>query len=393
MPQHDPSATPPGRKQGLRKPQIRILKALDRAKGPMTADVLAEKAQVDPAWLPSHVWGRISDAPKTGVLKEPTPLGRAWGEEHGKDTLLMLGYVQARHVDLAGDGKLTRVWEITPAGRHAIAALGERKEQGRDRQHNPGTRKTGLRAPQFRILRALAEAKRPLTGKEICEQARVDPAWLANALFGRIGDQEGKVLTKPTPLGLAQEQKQGYRSLLGLGFVKAQVLDVNGKEERVWEITPAGIENLKTGDSVGARGAGPGDFAYEEDLRNYLAEHLHLIEPGLTLYKDEQEGLIGIEYPVGGRYIDILAVSAHGDFVVVELKVSRGHERVVGQLMRYMGWVRLNLAKGSQKVRGVIVARRISEDLKIACSELKHAELLEYEMAISLKRVSLLASP
>jgi hypothetical protein len=393
MSQHDPSATPLGRKQGLRKPQIRILKVLAKAKGPMTADLLGEQAHVDPAWMPNCVWGRISDAPKTGVLKEPTPLGRTWGEKHGTNTLLMLGYVQARHLDLTGDGKLSRVWEITPAGRHAIAAVGEKKQQDRDRQHTSGRRKTGLRAPQFRILRALTAAKRPLTGKEICEQAPVDSAWLADALFGRIGDQEGRVLTKPTPLGQAQEQKQGYKSLLGLGFVKAQMLDVNGKEERVWEITSAGIENLKEGDKAEGRASGPADFAYEEDLRNYLAEHLHLIEPGLTLFKDEQEGLIGVEYPVGGRYIDILAVSAQGDFVVIELKVSRGYERVVGQLMRYMGWVRTNLAKGGQNVRGVIVARRISEDLKIACSELKHADLLEYEMAISLKRVSLLSSP
>src|SRR5262245_36312152 len=88
-----------------------------------------------------------------------------------------------------------------------------------------------------------------------------------------------------------------------------------------------------------------GEFAYEADLRNYLAKDLSLIEPGLTLYSDEEEGITGIEYPVGGRFIDILAISAKGAFVVIELKVSRGYDRVVGQLMRYMAWVQKNQAE------------------------------------------------
>ena len=48
--------------------------------------------------------------------------------------------------------------------------------------------------------------------------------------------------------------------------------------------------------------------AYEADLRNYLAKNLSIIEPGLKLYQDE--GITGIEFDVGGRRIDILAVDA-----------------------------------------------------------------------------------
>lgn len=131
------------------------------------------------------------------------------------------------------------------------------------------------------------------------------------------------------------------------------------------------------------------EFAYEDDLRNYLAKDLSLIEPGLSLYQDEEDGIGGIQFPVGGRFIDILAVSSTGDFVVIELKVSRGHERVVGQLARYMGWVRKNLAESGQKVHGVIVARQISQDLELACSELPHVRLFEYQLSVSLKPVTL----
>ena len=131
------------------------------------------------------------------------------------------------------------------------------------------------------------------------------------------------------------------------------------------------------------------EFAYEDDLRNYLAKNLSLIEPELILYEDEEDGITGIQFPVGGRFIDILAVSSKGDFVVIELKVSRGHERVVGQLARYMGWVRKNFAEAGQKVRGVIVARQISQDLELACAELPHVRLFEYQLSVSLKQVAL----
>ena len=131
---------------------------------------------------------------------------------------------------------------------------------------------------------------------------------------------------------------------------------------------------------------GSAEFAYESDLRNYLAKNLPVIEPGLTLYHDE--GITGIEFPVGGRFIDILAVDANGALVVIELKVSRGYDRVVGQLMRYMAWIQGNQAEPGQLVRGIIVAREISEDLVLACSLLPNVQLFEYELSLKLNPVS-----
>lgn len=127
------------------------------------------------------------------------------------------------------------------------------------------------------------------------------------------------------------------------------------------------------------------EFAYEADLRDYLAKNLGKLEPGLRVY--EEEGITGIEFPVGGRFIDILATDRTGGLVVIELKVSRGYDRVVGQLMRYVAWVKKNLAEPEQKVRGVIIARQISEDLLLACSMVSGVELFEYELSLSLRRV------
>ncbi len=132
----------------------------------------------------------------------------------------------------------------------------------------------------------------------------------------------------------------------------------------------------------------PGEFAYESDLRDFLAKNPSVIEPGLQLYKDEdEEGITGIEYPVGNRFIDILAVDDKKRLVVIELKVSRGYDRTVGQLLGYMARIREKLAKPDQAVRGIIVAREMSVDLHFACSGLPSVSLYEYELSVTLRRV------
>ncbi|MBN1992258.1 MAG: DUF91 domain-containing protein [Anaerolineae bacterium] len=127
------------------------------------------------------------------------------------------------------------------------------------------------------------------------------------------------------------------------------------------------------------------EFAYESDLRNFLSKNLTMIEPGLRLY--EEEGISGVEFPVGGRFIDILAVDKHNNYVVIELKVSRGYDRVIGQLLRYVGWIEVNQAEPSQRVRGIIIAREISSDLRLATLKIPDVELYEYELSISLRKV------
>jgi hypothetical protein len=69
--------------------------------------------------------------------------------------------------------------------------------------------------------------------------------------------------------------------------------------------------------------------------------------------------------------------------------VSKSYDRVIGQLLRYISWIKKNHAEPGQKVRGVIVAKEISEDLLLACSELPSISLFEYSLSVSLKPVAL----
>jgi len=127
------------------------------------------------------------------------------------------------------------------------------------------------------------------------------------------------------------------------------------------------------------------EFAYEKDLQNFLSKNLDCIESGLTLFEDGD--INGIEYPVGGRFIDILALDKNNDFVVIELKVSKGYDRVIGQLLRYMAWIEQNQAEKKQKVRGMIICKEISYDLRLACSKIRDVSLFEYDLSIKIRAI------
>jgi hypothetical protein len=82
-------------------------------------------------------------------------------------------------------------------------------------------------------------------------------------------------------------------------------------------------------------------------------------------------------------------MDAEKRFVVIELKVSRGYDRVVGQLLRYMAWIHKHHAEPDQGVRGIVIAREISEDLKLACSLVPNVSLYEYALSVALQKIAL----
>lgn len=93
---------------------------------------------------------------------------------------------------------------------------------------------------------------------------------------------------------------------------------------------------------------------YENELREQLANHLDLIEPGLCL--------VGTEYPIAnakgtrGR-IDILARDRHRSWVVIELKRSDSTARqALHEVTKYTELLRREEGLRQDRIRAVIVS-------------------------------------
>jgi len=128
------------------------------------------------------------------------------------------------------------------------------------------------------------------------------------------------------------------------------------------------------------------EFANESDLRDYLVKNLSAIENGLTLYKDNN-GKEGVEYPVdeNNKRIDILAIDKNNIPVVIELKVKRGYEKVIGQCQYYKN--KLKSIFNTNEVRVIIIAKEITDYLKMGIMDMKGYELFEYKLKFELESI------
>ena len=81
--------------------------------------------------------------------------------------------------------------------------------------------------------------------------------------------------------------------------------------------------------------------------------------------------------------IDILAKDkVTGDYVVIELKKNQTSDDTVGQISRYMGWVKEHLdCKG---VKGVIICGKYDIKLDYAIKSSENIEVFLYEVNFSL---------
>ena len=109
----------------------------------------------------------------------------------------------------------------------------------------------------------------------------------------------------------------------------------------------------------------PSVFALEKHLEDFLIQNWKSIELGKHYDVYEEEGeMVGRQYPSDTGPIDILAISKNKkELLVVELKRGRVSDVVVGQIQRYMGYVKDELAEENQTVRGVIIA--FEDDIRI----------------------------
>ncbi|MCL2054222.1 MAG: endonuclease NucS [Oscillospiraceae bacterium] len=122
-------------------------------------------------------------------------------------------------------------------------------------------------------------------------------------------------------------------------------------------------------------------FALEAHLRDFISKNLSTIG-NLTLFEN------GVEYSTDVGNIDILTKNENDEFVVIELKLHRGEDAALGQVQRYMGWIKENLADNGN-VYGMIIGKSITKKLKYAVSVAQNITLFEYSMTFSVAEAML----
>jgi restriction system protein len=131
----------------------------------------------------------------------------------------------------------------------------------------------------------------------------------------------------------------------------------------------------------------PVAFAMEKHLEEFLVENWNqtILSKDFSIYEEDGEP-VGQQYATDAGPIDVLAVSKDKKrLLVVELKRGRATDVVVGQVLRYMGFIKEQIAEDDQTVEGAIIA--LEDDQKLRWALLSAPSISFYRYQISFKLV------
>jgi restriction system protein len=130
----------------------------------------------------------------------------------------------------------------------------------------------------------------------------------------------------------------------------------------------------------------PSVFALEQHLEEFLVANWQHTELGKEYDIYEEDGQrVGQQYPTDTGPVDILAVSKDRKvLLVVELKKGRASDAVVGQILRYMGFVSQDLAENGQTVKGIIIALEEDSRIRRALAVVPNIDFYRYQVSFKL---------
>jgi restriction system protein len=132
----------------------------------------------------------------------------------------------------------------------------------------------------------------------------------------------------------------------------------------------------------------PMAFVMEKHLEDFLVTNWSQTELGKSYDIYEEDGeLVGQQYLTDTGPLDVLAISKdRKQLLVVELKKGKASDAVVGQTLRYMGYVQEELAEEGQSVRGVIIALEDDQRIRRALMMAPNIEFYRYQISFKLVR-------
>lgn len=130
----------------------------------------------------------------------------------------------------------------------------------------------------------------------------------------------------------------------------------------------------------------PSAFAMETHLEEFLIQNWSQTELGKAydIYEEDGEA-VGQQYATDTGPLDILAISKDKKtLLVVELKKGRASDAVVGQTLRYMGYVQEELADAAQTVRGAVIALEDDQRICRALALVPSIDFYRYQISFKL---------
>ena len=133
----------------------------------------------------------------------------------------------------------------------------------------------------------------------------------------------------------------------------------------------------------------PSEFVLEEHLEDFLVKNWTQTDLSEKYDIFEDDEFTGRQYQTDTGPIDILAISKdRKELLVIELKKGRASDRVIGQIQRYMGYIKDEIAEDDQEVKGIIIAFEDDQRIRRALSVTNNIEFYRYRINFNLKKVS-----
>jgi len=156
------------------------------------------------------------------------------------------------------------------------------------------------------------------------------------------------------------------------------------------EYSPSSIKEQTDTEASGKETATESVFGLEKYLHEFLVDNWDVTELSNEWALLEEDGEI-----VGSHYytdevgeIDLLAKHVSDNrWLVIELKKNQTSDSTVGQILRYMGWVRRKLVSDGEKVEGLIICREVDIKLQYALDGQTDIKCMTYQVNFTLNQI------
>jgi restriction system protein len=189
-------------------------------------------------------------------------------------------------------------------------------------------------------------------------------------------------ITHSNFMAVAWQADPRDKAFPGVVFPMHTLADLSEDSFHDFEGGSAPPDALKSADAI----EDPNAFVLEKYLEDFVVRNFDTIFKGQLQIYEDADGNDGQQYSTDIGPIDILATARSTNaFVVIELKKGRPSDQVVGQVLRYMGWVKKNLCTAGQSVRGLVICRDPDPKLSYALEMTSNIDVRYYSVSFKLR--------